>query len=123
MRLFLNTHSVYTCCNHFMDIFETPDFLLVCCTSGPPTEAAQPQCVFAERDLTVIAAFSECIKGERSNIYCLACRNLRDKHGLGIVLIITGIKLHEGKRSRRTDRNIFLSRCVLHFWRTNVTSA
>lgn len=61
-----------------------------------PTEAAQFQCVFADRDFSLIAAFPQHIKGERSNIFlfCLGCSNLHDNHGLGLVLIITGIKLY-----------------------------
>ena len=50
-----------------------------------PTVAAQLRCVFAERDFTLIAPFPVGIKGKRSNIYCLGCHGLQDKHGLGIV--------------------------------------
>ena len=61
------------------------------------------------------------VKGKRSNIYCLDCGGLQDKHGLSIVLIITGIELEE--KSKRTEGNFFLSRCVQCFLgSTNLTS-
>ena len=117
--LVLNAHNVYTCCNHFMDIFERQivkcQICLFAVLQGPGRGRAASMCICGAR-FYFDCSFPVGIKRKRSNIYCLGCRGRQDKHGQGIVLIITGIKLFlEGKISTRTDWNFFLSRCAPRF--------
>lgn len=96
----LNAHSVYTRCNHFMDIFERHivkcQIRLFAPLRGLHRGRSASMCVCGER-FNLIVSFQWALKGEkRSNIYCLDCHGLQDKHGPSIVLIITGIKLVMG---------------------------
>ena len=105
--LALNAHNVYTCCNHFMDIFERQivkrQICLFAVLQGPGRGRAASMCICGAR-FYFDCSFPVGIKRKRSNIYCLGCRGRQDKHGQGIVLIITGIKLFlRGKISTRTD--------------------
>lgn len=94
---------------------------LVCSATGPsPRPLGFDVCLW--REISFDCFFPVGIKGgKRSNIYCLNCHGLQDKHGPSIVLIITG----DGGREEKAKELSKTSSCPdVHniFRSTNVTS-
>lgn len=62
--LVLNVHTIYTCCNDFMDIFERQIVKRQICLFAVPQGSDSGCTVFAHRDSTLISSFQWALKGK-----------------------------------------------------------